>query len=380
MTVLWAKYRGPGDGDVQRAAVAHRRRQVLHASASFSEPGEYVLQAVVDDGSGESAGNFGYHCCWTNAQVKITVKGDEPRARGGRVSGTGHVHPGCRADLPGEVPDLPSPGDVRADVARDLRRSAAVGALDSVARRQPGDAALAPRQDRRHSRVQERPLAQRRRDRDHRALGGKRRAAGQSGRHAEAVDVPAGGGVVHRRARPEGHDRQGLRDVPERTGLVDRSVRRGDADRGSLDQGDGDQAEQSEDRPSRRGLCDRAGCARGHTGDGRPAPRVRGREIRRHLRREHRPVAEGGHAAAIRHALLRGRLGAAQQDDDRVQVLSEGRDAEIPGAGRCRFGTPPTTSSRFRPIPSSGRTATSVCRGTRASTRSSRTCTCAAAP
>ena len=30
---------------------------------------------MVDDGSGESAGNFGYHCCWTNAQVKITVQG-----------------------------------------------------------------------------------------------------------------------------------------------------------------------------------------------------------------------------------------------------------------------------------------------------------------
>jgi hypothetical protein len=40
---------------------------------SFSEPGDYVLQTVVDDGSGESAANFGYHCCWTNAQVKVTV-------------------------------------------------------------------------------------------------------------------------------------------------------------------------------------------------------------------------------------------------------------------------------------------------------------------
>jgi len=37
--------------------------------------GEYILQVVVDDGSGESAGNFGYHCCWTNAQTKITVNG-----------------------------------------------------------------------------------------------------------------------------------------------------------------------------------------------------------------------------------------------------------------------------------------------------------------
>ena len=42
--------------------------------ATFSEPGDYVLQAVVDDGSGEAAGNFGYHCCWTNVEVKVHVK------------------------------------------------------------------------------------------------------------------------------------------------------------------------------------------------------------------------------------------------------------------------------------------------------------------
>src|SRR5262249_3840680 len=45
-------------------------------SATFSEPGEYILQAVVDDGSGETAGNFGYHCCWTNSQVKVSVEGN----------------------------------------------------------------------------------------------------------------------------------------------------------------------------------------------------------------------------------------------------------------------------------------------------------------
>src|SRR5262249_3021660 len=50
-------------------------------SATFTEPGDYILQAVVDDGSGESAGNFGYHCCWTNAQVKVSVTGGAARAR-----------------------------------------------------------------------------------------------------------------------------------------------------------------------------------------------------------------------------------------------------------------------------------------------------------
>jgi hypothetical protein len=47
------------------------------ATATFSEPGEYLLQAVVDDGSGEIAGNFGYHCCWTNAMIKVTVKQEQ---------------------------------------------------------------------------------------------------------------------------------------------------------------------------------------------------------------------------------------------------------------------------------------------------------------
>jgi hypothetical protein len=54
-------------------------------SARFTEPGEYILQAVVDDGSGESAGNFGYHCCWTNAQIRVTI-GGRPTATASSVS------------------------------------------------------------------------------------------------------------------------------------------------------------------------------------------------------------------------------------------------------------------------------------------------------
>jgi hypothetical protein len=74
MTVLWAKYRGPGTVtfDAPEAKLAAGRSSTI---ASFSAPGEYILQAVIDDGSGESAGNFGYHCCWTNAQLTVTVGG-----------------------------------------------------------------------------------------------------------------------------------------------------------------------------------------------------------------------------------------------------------------------------------------------------------------
>jgi len=74
MTIVWAKYRGPGTVSFNpgKAAIVDGKAA---ANASFSDPGEYVLQAVVDDGSGELAGNFGYHCCWTNVEVKVTVKG-----------------------------------------------------------------------------------------------------------------------------------------------------------------------------------------------------------------------------------------------------------------------------------------------------------------
>jgi hypothetical protein len=89
MTVIWAKYRGPGPVtfSAPQSRLAGGTSSTL---VSFSEPGEYVLQAVVDDGSGEAAGNFGYHCCWTNAQVKIVVKG-EMRAHGPAATSSADV-------------------------------------------------------------------------------------------------------------------------------------------------------------------------------------------------------------------------------------------------------------------------------------------------
>jgi hypothetical protein len=46
----------------------------VSSTATFTEAGEYILQVIVDDGSGESAGNFGYHCCWTAGEVKVSVQ------------------------------------------------------------------------------------------------------------------------------------------------------------------------------------------------------------------------------------------------------------------------------------------------------------------
>jgi hypothetical protein len=74
MTFSWAKFRGPG-----KVTFDPPRGKVETGKAStkvrFDRPGDYILQVVVDDGSGENAGNFGYHCCWTNGPVKVTVNG-----------------------------------------------------------------------------------------------------------------------------------------------------------------------------------------------------------------------------------------------------------------------------------------------------------------
>ena len=45
---------------------------ISSASATFSEPGEYVLNVLANDWSGDGGG--GFQCCWSNAQVKVSVK------------------------------------------------------------------------------------------------------------------------------------------------------------------------------------------------------------------------------------------------------------------------------------------------------------------
>ena len=69
---------------------------------------------------------------------------------------------------------------------RDLRGVAPVGEVDQDARRRAADAAVAHRQDRRDSAVQERPVAERRADRHDRPLGRCRRAEGRPEGHAAA--------------------------------------------------------------------------------------------------------------------------------------------------------------------------------------------------
>ena len=41
-------------------------------TATFSDPGEYVLHILLTDYSGEGGG--GFQCCWTTGQVKVSVQ------------------------------------------------------------------------------------------------------------------------------------------------------------------------------------------------------------------------------------------------------------------------------------------------------------------
>lgn len=81
LTVTWSKLRGPGivtfanakpvvelAGPVTSAGVSG----TATTSATFSEPGDYVLLVVANDWSG--VGGHGYQCCWTNAYVRVSVK------------------------------------------------------------------------------------------------------------------------------------------------------------------------------------------------------------------------------------------------------------------------------------------------------------------
>ena len=66
-------YRGPGTVtfDKTRLPVPTQGAQVS-ATATFSDPGDYILRVQANDESGEGGG--GFQCCWTNAYVKVTVQ------------------------------------------------------------------------------------------------------------------------------------------------------------------------------------------------------------------------------------------------------------------------------------------------------------------
>jgi hypothetical protein len=73
VSVVWSKFRGPGDVTFNKAepAIDEKTGQST-TTASFAAPGEYVLRVQVNDATGEGGG--GFQCCWTNAHVKVTVR------------------------------------------------------------------------------------------------------------------------------------------------------------------------------------------------------------------------------------------------------------------------------------------------------------------
>lgn len=83
VTVTWSKFRGPGtvtfseakpkvEKDESKSTPEKPFAGKAATTATFSEPGDYVLEVVLNDWSGE--GGRGFQCCWTNGQVKVSVK------------------------------------------------------------------------------------------------------------------------------------------------------------------------------------------------------------------------------------------------------------------------------------------------------------------
>ena len=83
VTLSWGKFRGPGDVKFSPERPAVQKMDIKAAppdavftgvgttTATFSEPGEYLLRVVANDFTGD--GGRGFQCCWTNGFVKVMV-------------------------------------------------------------------------------------------------------------------------------------------------------------------------------------------------------------------------------------------------------------------------------------------------------------------
>jgi len=82
VTLHWVPYRTPGHVTLsaERPEVQKIERPGSTApfngkatiTATFSEPGDYVLHVTANDYSGE--GGSGFQCCWTTGMVKVSVQ------------------------------------------------------------------------------------------------------------------------------------------------------------------------------------------------------------------------------------------------------------------------------------------------------------------
>jgi len=83
VTAMWSKYRGPGKVTFAPANAKPKFETLTggqvgqpysgksSVTATFSEPGDYILHVVGNDYSGPGGG--GEVCCWTTAMLKVTV-------------------------------------------------------------------------------------------------------------------------------------------------------------------------------------------------------------------------------------------------------------------------------------------------------------------
>ena len=74
--VVWSKYRGVGAVTFSDATPVIDDTGKAVTTATFDEPGEYVLRVLAwDDSGGQSAIMAGgFFCCWTNGFVTVTVR------------------------------------------------------------------------------------------------------------------------------------------------------------------------------------------------------------------------------------------------------------------------------------------------------------------
>jgi hypothetical protein len=84
VSASWSKFRGPGpvEFDKERPAITEGPLPAApkgamftgkaSTTATFAEPGDYILRLQANDWTGE--GGRGFQCCWSSALVKVTVK------------------------------------------------------------------------------------------------------------------------------------------------------------------------------------------------------------------------------------------------------------------------------------------------------------------
>lgn len=98
VSIMWNVYREPGVGSNQQLVKFAETRPVVEktddalppsavfagkatTTATFTEPGDYILEVTALDATGEGGG--GFMCCWTNGLVKVKVEPAAQHTSGG---------------------------------------------------------------------------------------------------------------------------------------------------------------------------------------------------------------------------------------------------------------------------------------------------------